>query len=664
MTIAVVEKAKAVGHKLQEKEEHMDEALERMQHKAAQKIQASFRGKKSRKQVKKMKEKKELDAKAEDYFNHVVDEHADEVPHLHAEGCPNQTNAEDASNPGLQRRATRITDGPFELRWAGKTFMEDCLNGVAYSDEAKSDIAIALHQSKSGKHLVTGGEHSESDELPQEPRRRHTPFIEHKWFNILIALAVMANAIQMGVETDHPEWEDSYAICENVFNSIFVFEMMSKICFLRHRYFCVAWNCLDFLLVSLSLLDFIIELLSGGEGGMKQLSSLRMLRILRIARMVRLLKVFRSLWLIIKGILDAVPTISWAGILQLLMLYVFAILFVQVIGKEKGYYRAIEDPEWAGKEIDYIGEDFDVYQHFGNVLRSMYTCFEICLEPTMIRPVIEKQPYMLPVMIAFIFVSTFGVMNVIVGVIVDTTMAASTSVKGDEEGEKILRKVQAIEKIRKLCMEMDTDGDGYVSLPEVTEALKRPDLIQALQDVTLPVMCGDEEFYRLMDSGGQDMVTHMKVVKHLLRAVQGNLPGYIVDLKGGYHRFHFTIREAMKQCEKRHELLDARLTHTQSMVDEGTQRLANTKKVAAQIAELAASQKGKSFKDDPLLVQANPAKAKDTASSRKSVAPTKPSIAIGDDSDALQDSDPANGHISAGEKKPGSVPPLAMDKVK
>ena len=64
---------------------------------------------------------------------------------------------------------------------------------------------------------------------------------------------------------------------------------------------------------------------------MKQLSGLRMLRILRVARMVRLLKVFRELWLIIKGILDSVRTISWAGVLLVLMWYVFAILFVKVI---------------------------------------------------------------------------------------------------------------------------------------------------------------------------------------------------------------------------------------------------------------------------------------------------------------------------------------------
>ena len=61
-------------------------------------------------------------------------------------------------------------------------------------------------------------------------------------------------------------------------------------------------------------------------------------------------------------------------------------------------------------------EDWDAYEHFGTIPRTMFTLFETSIEPLNLRPVIEKQPGLFPFFFVFIFLTNWGVMNVIIGV--------------------------------------------------------------------------------------------------------------------------------------------------------------------------------------------------------------------------------------------------------
>merc|ERR1719160_1583984 len=144
--------------------------------------------------------------------------------------------------------------------------------------------------------------------------------------------------------------------------------------------------------------------------------------------MVRLLKAFRELWLIIKGIVDSVKTIFWASLLMIILLYICGIFFTKMIGQNTkiGYLRQVDDTD----DPDYH-EDWDAYEHFGTIPRTMFTLFETSIEPLNLRPVIERQPALFPFFFVFIFLTNWGVMNVIIGVIVDNTMEASKSTERD-----------------------------------------------------------------------------------------------------------------------------------------------------------------------------------------------------------------------------------------
>lgn len=386
----------------------------------------------------------------------------------------------------------------------------------------------------------------QEEALEEASRPQH--ITDRKLFTGVIATCILANAVQMGVETDNPEPKAFYAALEHLFTAIFLVEMCLKLYFERKLYFHSYWNCMDCCLVLLSVFDvWLMEMMMGSTSSMSNLSVLRMLRVLRIARMIRLLRVFKELWLIIKGMIDSVKTIFWASLLMVMLLYVFGIFCCQTIGQNSVYYRRIDETP-ADQAIDYH-PDFDAYEMFGTVPRAMFTLFETCLEPLNVRPVVEKQPAMFIFFLFFIFLTTFGVMNVIIGVIVDKCMEASKSHEEDFEAMEKLQKLQMIPKIRNACFAFDQDNDGEITVDEVLQALSNPVIMEIMQDVDLPFCISDLEFFDLLDASGTGRISHLQMMRNIFRTILQGETRHLLDMKIQAHAIHRTVRLQSEEQE-------------------------------------------------------------------------------------------------------------------
>eukprot|EP00746_Dinoflagellata_sp_MGD_P014860 gnl/MRDRNA2_/MRDRNA2_132774_c0_seq1.p1 gnl/MRDRNA2_/MRDRNA2_132774_c0~~gnl/MRDRNA2_/MRDRNA2_132774_c0_seq1.p1 ORF type:complete len:717 (-),score=136.78 gnl/MRDRNA2_/MRDRNA2_132774_c0_seq1:347-2497(-) len=337
---------------------------------------------------------------------------------------------------------------------------------------------------------------------------------ETMFFNLIIACAVVANAIQLGVELDYPEHTFAYWVMDHVFTATFTAEMVIKIFELRWNYFHQGWNQLDFTLVMLSILDSWILPIVGTAADMRMYSVLRILRALRVIRAVRVLRVFKELWKIVRGIIDSFKTIVWAVLVLILVLYVCGIFCCTMIGKNTsaGYYDS-SNPDTSEMQ----DTDFDINQYYGTVPRAMFTLFETSIEPLNIRPVIERQPWMMVFFLGFIFLTTFGVMNVIVGVIVDHTMSISQEAQHAEEIEEFKTKMTKLEKLSRLCI--DEDGSGTVSPEELKTAMKDPVVLDILEEVHLPSGMQSDELFSLIDAKGTGTVTSAEMMMQLTRTV-------------------------------------------------------------------------------------------------------------------------------------------------
>ncbi|MCQ2522081.1 MAG: ion transporter [Lachnospiraceae bacterium] len=254
--------------------------------------------------------------------------------------------------------------------------------------------------------------------------------VEKPIFNNFILIVILINSVVMGLQTS-PKLEASIGnilgIIDLVCLGIFTIEIILKLMAYGVRFFTDGWNIFDFVIV---LLSFVT--------GLSFLSTLRAFRVFRVLRTLKAVKGLRALralrlvsWLdklkmIISAIAHSIPGILWSGLLLMLIYYIFSIMGVTLFGAAF--------PDW-----------------FGNIGKAMYTLFQVMtLESWSMgisRPVMEVFNWAWAYFVPFVLISSFIMMNVIVGIVVNAISEVSEiKKKEDEEEEKELSKEDELRK--------------------------------------------------------------------------------------------------------------------------------------------------------------------------------------------------------------------------
>lgn len=241
--------------------------------------------------------------------------------------------------------------------------------------------------------------------------------IDSNWFNKFIIYVIIFNAVILGIQTSKSldsgilsllDWLDTLCL------SIFVIEILLKLFVHRSAFFKSGWNNFDFIIVAIALIP------ASGD--------LAVLRALRILRLLRLISVVPSMRRVISAMLLAIPGVfSIAGLL-VIFFYIGAVMSTNLFGEAF--------PEW-----------------FGSLSASTYTLFQVMTLESwsmgIVRPVMEVYPYAWLFFIPFILVTTFTVLNLFIGIILD----AMNSVK-DEENHTVEHDKKNYENIEHIKNEM------------------------------------------------------------------------------------------------------------------------------------------------------------------------------------------------------------------
>merc|ERR1719199_1932026 len=140
-----------------------------------------------------------------------------------------------------------------------------------------------------------------------------------------------------------------------------------------------------------------------------------------------------------KSIVDAIESTMWVACVLTCCLYVSAIVCVQYIGHEgKTLYPGYSE---VTEEIDQqeVMQNFNPWIAFGSMPAAMVTLFNVAIlaEWTeIVRPVFLKQPGMAVFFIIFSVFVCFGVMNVIIGMIVDSVISNARILEKELEHAK------------------------------------------------------------------------------------------------------------------------------------------------------------------------------------------------------------------------------------
>jgi len=123
------------------------------------------------------------------------------------------------------------------------------------------------------------------------------------------------------------------------------------------------------------------------------------LRALRILRVLRLISVVPSMRLVVEAMLKALPGMGSIVLLMALIFYVFAVMATKLFG-------------------DILPD------RFGTLGSSLYTLFQMMTleswSEANVRPILEVQPLAWMFFVPFILIATFVVLNLFIGVIVDS----------------------------------------------------------------------------------------------------------------------------------------------------------------------------------------------------------------------------------------------------
>jgi Ca2+-binding EF-hand superfamily protein len=185
---------------------------------------------------------------------------------------------------------------------------------------------------------------------------------------------------------------------------------------------------------------------------------------------------FEDMYILIVAFAMSLQSMAWLTVLIVLGLFLCSIFLTQVVGQDDGY-----------RDLDFgRGSSEDL---FGSVGRSMYTLFELMTMENwngIGRPLVMKSGWFVVFFICFFMLFSFGLMNMVVGLVVEKTIAQSRDSKKNKEKAKQVEARNAIKDLRAVYLEIDGNGDGVLTLEEMEKSIDNPLIKKALERLGVP----------------------------------------------------------------------------------------------------------------------------------------------------------------------------------
>ena len=242
--------------------------------------------------------------------------------------------------------------------------------------------------------------------------------VEARWFIAFINVLIVLNALVLGIETFDISEQTYHGLMlfDKFCIAVFVIEILMKLIVQRKDFFRSGWNIFDVIVVGASILPEVMFISSARV--------LRILRIFRVLRVTRLVGHIKSLRTIVLALLESLPSIGWTCVLLGLIYYIYAIIGTSLFCD--------------------IAPEF-----FGNLWRSLYTLFQITMADDLgniSRPIIAADGIGVVYFVTFIAMSAILVLNIIVGVVVDSV----AEVKKQTETEELKESSDLMIELEKL----------------------------------------------------------------------------------------------------------------------------------------------------------------------------------------------------------------------
>lgn len=415
----------------------------------------------------------------------------------------------------------------------------------------------------------------------------------NKRFEHFTLAVISFNALWMAIDTDNNkadgllDAEPIFQVAENGFCVFFSFEWFARyMSFQRKRDgLRDGWFVFDSVLVLMMvgetwvLTAYILVAGAGGDSPLGNAGILRLFRLLRLSRMMRMMRSMPELLILIKGMVSAIRSVGFAILLLVIIMYIFAIAFVQLLAEKRGTY--VND---SGEEMMEAGA-----LYFPAIPYSMYT---LLVTGTFLDNLTQVSSDIghdsaacVALFFLFVLLAALTVMNMLIGILCEVIAKVS-----DTEKEDILLTFVR-ERMREVLHEIDEDGSGDVSKREFHNIIKHPAALAALMDVDVdPVALldfTDQIFEGEEDEEGHSESTTLNFDEFMKKVLQFRGVNNVTMRDLVSHRkvlCKFVQKELRKQTQHMKMLLDpeARLSTCSCTLDGSMENKSQSKALALQ----------------------------------------------------------------------------------
>lgn len=353
-------------------------------------------------------------------------------------------------------------------------------------------------------------------------------------FSFCISIVILANAVQMGFEVDDRDQQINWSIIELIFLAIYLLEVALRFCAhggdsLRDR-----WFVLDLVICCIALFDTIRNFVDDKEDEAgNTVVMLRVLRGMKLIRLVRLFRFFPELYLLVSSLGSAMKTVMWMWVLLGLVIYTFSLLFVSEMGRQ-------------------YPEDKEIQLWFGTVIQSCFTLFTIVtLEGwvDVVRHIWDESPFTVFVVIFFMTITTYMIMNILVGVVVQHVIDKALASQEQELTQMEIELEHKTKTLLAIFQAADCDGDASLSKAEFLQMAENKKLSHIFD--VLELKLGDiEALFDHMDVNGDGALEVQEFVSAIMQMRGGARAKRVFELHNDVTRLSSVFAQHAVKTEQ------------------------------------------------------------------------------------------------------------------
>eukprot|EP00929_Paragymnodinium_shiwhaense_P074660 TRINITY_DN38218_c0_g1_i1.p1 TRINITY_DN38218_c0_g1~~TRINITY_DN38218_c0_g1_i1.p1 ORF type:complete len:618 (+),score=103.50 TRINITY_DN38218_c0_g1_i1:98-1951(+) len=329
-------------------------------------------------------------------------------------------------------------------------------------------------------------------------------FANHVYCELFCAFIIVINAFWLAFETEQlltrpvdqaaPAWMAKVGLGFTVF---FTLELLMRMSGGLKLFFCTCcmWNYFDFFIVLVSIASAVMQA-SSTLSNTRMIRLLRLTRMVKVLRMVRIIRVFTALRTLLNSLFGTIKQVIWAFVLIIGLIFVFGVIFGQVVSAARHANAAIMDDEALA-------------QYWGTLPRCMYTLYlsvsggqswEILAEPLIRLGAGIFLGFML-----YVALIQWVVLNVITGCFCESAAAAarqdvSLSVQAYRSDRD-----QFLQRCKIIFRAVDQDDSGQIPVSEMKPYLDSEPARALFASLDLDV--GDVHgLFDLIDEDGSEAV--------------------------------------------------------------------------------------------------------------------------------------------------------------